>query len=125
MASKQKVNPYRNIDLGVTGQVVRALPVKIATLFLNNQHATAMRFVKFYDKASAATEADTPVHTIPVAPSVLGGAIAVNLSDGEFTFDTGLSIRCSTAVADADTGAPSANDMVVNLGWVDNLSYKA
>lgn len=123
MATNQKCTAYRNLDLGVTGQVVDATPVKIRTLFLNNNHATAMRFVKFYNKATAADQNDTPIFTIPVAPSILGGKIAINLTHGELAFSTGLSLRATTGVADNDTGAPSTNDVVVNLETVENYEY--
>lgn len=123
MATNQKVTPYRNLDLDENGVVVDASPVKVGTLFLSNLHATALRYVKFYDKATAATNADTPILTIPVAPTILGGTIDVNLLHREFPFNTGLSLRCTTGIADNDTGAPGANEMVVNLGLIENLSY--
>lgn len=123
MAQNQKVTPYRNLDLDETGVVVSALPIKVATLFLYNAHATAIRYVKFYNKATAAISTDTPILTIPVAPGILGGEISVNLLHREFEFSTGLSLRCTTGVADNDTGAPGANEMIVNLGTIDNLSY--
>lgn len=123
MAAKQKVTAYRNLDLDETGVVVDATPVKVRTLFINNLHATATRFVKFYDKATAATNADTPVFTIPVAASVLGGGVQVNLTHAELAFATGLSMRATTGIADNDTGAPGANEVVVNAELVENYEY--
>lgn len=123
MATNQKCTAYRNLDLGVTGQVVDATPCKIRTLFINNLHATAVRYVKFYNKATAATQADTPVFTIPVAPSILGGRTEINLTHAELAFSTGLSLRATTGLADADTGAPTAGDVVVNLQTVENYEY--
>lgn len=123
MGTNQKITPYRNLDLDETGVIVDGTPVKIAYLNLKNCHATAMRYVKFYDKATAATAADTPIYTIPVAPALLGGGEGENLIHREMVFNTGLSMRCTTGVADADTGAPGTNDMVVNLNLVENYSY--
>jgi hypothetical protein len=123
MSAKQKLTAYRNLDLDETGVVVDATPVKVRTIFLNNLHATATRFVKFYNKVTAATSADTPVFTIPVAASILGGGIQVNLTHAELAFPDGLSLRATTGIADNDTGAPGANEVVVNLGLVENYEY--
>lgn len=116
MGVSRKGIAYRNLDLDETGVVVSAVPCCVSTLFLANCHATAIRYVKFYNKATAADQNDTPVHTIPVGPTVLGGGlIQINLLGGDMEFSTGLSMRATTGVADSDTGAPSANDVVVNL----------
>ena len=123
MAQNQVVTPYRNLDLDETGVIVDATPCKVAVVSLCNLHATAVRYVKFYNKATAATNADTPILTIPVAPSILGGSIDVNLLHREWPFNTGLSMRCTTGIADNDTGAPGNNEMVVNLGIIENYNY--
>ena len=67
--------------------------------------------MKIYNKATAPTQSDTPVMTIPIPA---GGAANVEFSNG-IAFAAGISYRASTAVADNDTGAPTANDVVVNL----------
>lgn len=123
MARNQKVTTYRNIDLDETGVVVSSSPCKLAVLIVTNVNATSLRYLKLYDKATAATNADTPVITIPLAPSVLGGQLVINLKDREFAFATGLSARCTTGVADNDTGAPGANEIVVDIGTIANLDY--
>lgn len=41
---------------------------------------------------------------------------AVNVTDGVgIGFGTAISVAATTGVADADTGAPSANDLIVNI----------
>lgn len=119
MSTKQKVTPYRNIDLDETGVIVSASPVKVALWYLFNNSAAKL-YVKFYDKATAATNADTPKLTIPVPA---GSGANLNLCQREVPFSTGLSLRCTTGIADNDTGAPAANDMVVNLGTIENTDY--
>ena len=106
------VTAYRNLDLGVTGQVVCSYPCSISSYYIAN-NASAARFVKFYNKATAATESDTPVLTFEIPAN--GGANLALLNQG-WQFTTGLSIRGTTGVADSDTGAPSTNDIVINLG---------
>jgi hypothetical protein len=102
--------PYRKLDLGVTGQVVRATPCILDNYFISNVAATA-RFVKIYDKATAAAETDTPVKTICIPATA-----SANVAGLGWKFMNGCSVRCTNLVADNDTTAPTANDVVVNLG---------
>lgn len=106
---------YRNLDLGVAGQVVKASPGQITGYYIANNAAAAARFVKFYNKATAPTQADTPVFTyeIPQA-SKIERSIPL---DTLVNFSAGISLRATTGVADSDTGAPSTNDVVVNLEY--------
>jgi len=104
--------PYRNLDLGVTGQVVKASAGQLYNYFISN-NAIAARFVKFYDKATAPDQNDTPVWTFQIPA---GSAANVAFPNG-IAFAIGISIRGTTGVADNNTGAPSANDIVVNLGY--------
>lgn len=120
---KRKVTVYRNIDLDETGVVVGALPKSIAYLNASNTHATLIRYLKIYDKATAATNADTPVLTIPLTPIALGGNPPIDLNGYDVDFDNGISLRATTGVADNDTGAPGNNEVVVNLGYMDNLNH--
>ena len=101
---------YRNLDLGATGQVIKASSGYLYGYYIAN-NATSVRYLKVYDKATAATQADTPILTLPIPPT--GAANAV-WGDG-IPFSAGISVRATTGVADNDTGAPSTNDVIVNL----------
>lgn len=102
---------YRNINLGVTGQVVAPQSTKVFWYYFFNA-ATSIRYVKFYNLATVPTQSDTPVLTIPIPAS--SGA---NVSSPIGIFSNGLSLRATTGVADSDTGAPSANDVIVNIDF--------
>jgi len=104
--------PYRNLDLGTTGKVVKNSAGQLYNYFISN-NAAAARFVKFYDKATAPTDGDTPIWTFQLPP---GAAANVAFPNG-IAFANGISIRGTTGVADNDTGAPSTNDIIVNLGY--------
>jgi hypothetical protein len=39
----------------------------------------------------------------------------VNLGDIEIPFSDGIGVRATTGVADNDTGAPSANDIIAHV----------
>lgn len=104
---------YRNLDLGTTGQIVKATPGALLGWYIANQ-ATSARYVKVYDKATAPTESDTPVMTL-VIPASAGANAYYSAGWG---FDAGISLRATTAIADNSTAAPSSNDVVVNLIYV-------
>lgn len=101
---------YRNIDLGATGQVVKSSAGKIQGWSLRNDSGTP-RYVKVYDKATAATQVDTPVLTLPVGASQSESAANVYT----IPFASGISVRATTGVADNSTGAPNTNDVIVNI----------
>lgn len=108
------VKTYRNLDLGVTGQVVKAAKGQVFDLHFSNQ-AVAPRYIKLYDKATAPTASDTPLRTYAIPAST---AVALAVTNAGIEFLEGISLRATTGIADNDTGAPAANDVVVNLGWM-------
>jgi hypothetical protein len=102
---------YRNIDLDETGISVKASPAVVYGWYIYNK-AAAVTYVKFYNKATAATVGtDTPVMTLAL-PASSGANI---LSTTGIQFGTGLSVGATTGVADNDTGAPAANDCIINI----------
>lgn len=104
---------YRNLDVGVTGSIIKNAAGDILDITIANTSA-ALRYVKLYDKATAPDENDTPIRTYPVP---IGGSISPVVPDG-IGFTNGISIRATTGIADNDTGAPTANDVVVNVGYL-------
>lgn len=108
---REELTAYRSLDVGTTGAIVKNAEGQLFGGLLSNNHATDPRFFKLYNKATAPTQADTPVMTVR-----LPALSTVNFSvPNGVRFSAGISIRASTALADADTGAPSANDVVANL----------
>lgn len=103
---------YRNINLSTTGQIVKAAPATLCGWYIYSGRTSGTVWLKFYDKATAPTQADTPKMTIPLPTGPTGSNISWHLRPA---FDAGLSVRCSTGVADNDTGAPSSNECVVNI----------
>lgn len=80
------------------------------TLYAVNLNA-AVRYVKFYNKASSPTVGtDTPVATFPIPASTTGAGFAIDLGPG-FDFATGIAYATTTGAADADTGAVAANEI--------------
>ena len=105
---------YRNIDLDETGVNVKNAAGQVYGWYIYN-NATTTRYVKLYNIASAPTVGTTtPVMTIAVPGSTNGGAANVEFTNG-IAFATGIGIGATTGVADNNTGAPAANDLVINL----------
>jgi hypothetical protein len=101
---------YRNISV-IAGDIVKNAPGFLTGFMLINQ-AAAWRYVKFYDKATApVVGTDVPKMTIPLPPA---SGIPLSPSDGIY-FSLGIGIAATTAIADADVGAPAANDVVASV----------
>lgn len=103
---------YRNINLGVVGQVVKASAGQIYNLFAYNLH-TVVQFVKIYNKATAADETDVPIATIPVPA---GSGVVIPIDHGE-AYATGISVRGTGALADNDTTATTASTLILKLDY--------
>jgi hypothetical protein len=101
---------YRSLSVLATGLVVKASPGRVYGWHLSNSGAAAAH-VKFYDKATAATQADTPVMTLRLAA---GASYSLDLGPG-IGFSAGIGVRAVTEVADNGTTAPGANEVVANI----------
>lgn len=75
----------------------------------------AVRYLKFYNKASAPTVGtDTPVLTFPIPGNTAGAGFNISIPQGiEFTL--GIALALTTSAADADTSAVAAGDIIINL----------
>jgi hypothetical protein len=102
---------YRKLDAqNGTSDTVRNGDCVLRSWFISNVASTA-RFVKLYNKINA-TSSDTPVATICIPATA-----SANVGDMDWYFSTGLSVRCTTLVADNDNTAPTANDVIVHIGY--------
>ncbi len=106
--------PSKTISAASTNATsVKASAGQVGGWYFYNANA-AVRFLKLYNKASAPTVGtDVPVLTLPIPP----GAAANLIGDVGIAFGTGIAFALTTGVADADTGAVAANEIVVNLLW--------
>jgi len=103
---------YRSIDLDETEEEVKATAGQLFGWYLYNAAASA-RYLKFYNATAAnvTVGTTTPVLTIPVAA---GAAANVEFSNG-IAFGTAISAAVTTGLADNDTGAPGANEFIINI----------
>lgn len=107
------LTPYRNLDLNSTGVNLKTSAGQIYQAKCFNRHATDFRYVKIYDKASAPSSSDTPIETWMLPPK---GGLVFSGTMGT-AHSLGIGLRATTGIADNDTGAPSTNDVIVNIGY--------
>ena len=102
---------YRNINLGASGRNIKSSAGQIYGWFLFNRSAS-VRYIKLYNKSSAPSVGlDTPIMTIPLPA---GAGANVNFTSG-ISFTRGVGIGATTGVSDNNTGAPAANEVLVNI----------
>jgi len=112
------VKPYKYISLASTNaNTINAQQSKLYVVSAIGLTST-VRYLKFYDKATAPTVGtDTPVLTIPVPANTQGAGIVIPFNI-PIDFISGLSFAITSGSADNDTGAVGAGDVIVNLTYV-------
>lgn len=94
--------------------VVKAAKAILYAYQFFNATATA-RYVKLYNKATAPTVGtDVPVRRLIIPPN---GLVAFHAEEGLGAFTAGLAYAITGALADADTTAVAAGDVVVNIDY--------
>ncbi len=113
------VKIYRNLDLEIVGQVVKASPGQLYGGYFFNNHATLIRYVHIYNKATTPVvvsgsppTGDTPVMTI-ACPAQVNTPIPASIVGIEFLL--GIGLRATSGFADTDVGAVDANELQANL----------
>lgn len=73
----------------------------------------AVRYLKLYNKATSPTVGtDTPVATLPIPASATGAGFVLPIGPGA-DFSTGIAYATTTGIADSDTGAVAANEIIL------------
>ena len=107
---------FKSLDLDESEEEVKNSPGAVFFVHAVNTNAAA-RYLKLYD----ATDANTTVGTtVPVA------TFRLPVSGTPFTFETqrglnfanGITAAATTGIADNDTGAPGANEVIVVIGYI-------
>lgn len=113
--------PFKNLDVDETEDAVKASAGYLFSLHAMNL-SNAKRYLKIYNATVASVTVGTtvPVHTylIPTMGDTNGAGFTINLgATGEY-YDTAITIAATTGFADNDTGAPGANEIIVNGTYV-------
>lgn len=111
--------PYKLNSAATTNATsLKATPGIVGMIVVTNVNA-AVRYLKFYNKATAPTVGtDTPLLVFAIPASTTGGGIAVPVPDKGIAFSTGIAFALTTGATDADTNAVGANDIIVNIAYL-------
>lgn len=110
MNTAPEATVYRSLALADTGVAIKTTPTRVLGWSLTNSSG-AIRYVKLYNKATAAAAADTPVFTIGV-PTL---STVTFYPSGGVNFPLGLSARCVTEPADAGTTGATSGDVLAHI----------
>jgi hypothetical protein len=107
---------FRSLDLDESEEEVKGSAGCLYKLRLTNR-TTSARYVKLYNAtaASVSVGTTTPIDTIVVPGGTsadLCTVVTESFGGVGLTFDTALCLAATTGLADNDTGAPGANDVV-------------
>lgn len=110
--------PYKNLDCDETEDEIKATAGKLFWIHVMNLHASSTRYIKFYNATATNVTVGTtvPVLTFPVPANVAGFTIGFGPQGTQF--DTAITVAATTGFADNDTGAPGANEIVLNAGYL-------
>jgi hypothetical protein len=105
---------FRSIDLDESEEEVKATAGNVYGYYFANTNAAA-RYLKFYNATAANTTVGTttPVMTMYLPPTS-AGHVGFSFPAG---FATAITVAATTGVADNDTGAPGANEVIVNIWY--------
>ena len=107
---------FRSLDLDETEEEVKGSAGTVYGIIFSNL-ATATRFLKFYNAtaASVTVGTTTPVLTIPIPGNSADDITGVISFPQGIAFSTAITVAATTGIGDSDTGAPGANEVVVNV----------
>lgn len=110
---------FRSIDLDETEEEVKNTGGQVYWIHAMNLGASTL-FLKFYN-ATAATVVvgtTTPVLTFPLATQgdTNGAGFTLSIPNG-IAFGTAITVAATSGIADADTGDPGTNTVILNMGY--------
>ena len=107
---------FRSLDLDETEEDVKTSAGQVYAVWFSNM-ATTTRFLKFYNATAAnvTVGTTTPVLTLALPGNSSDDISGVFSSTMGIAFDTAITVAATTGLADNDTGAPAANDVICNV----------
>lgn len=107
---------FRSIDLDESEEEVKASAGRVYGVAFSNM-ATSTRFLKLYNATATnvTVGTTTPVITLALPGNASDDVSGVLSFPFGISFDTAITAAATTGIADNDTGAPAANDVIVNI----------
>lgn len=113
--------PYKNLDVDESEDDIKTSAGKLFWLHAMNLTA-AVLYLKIYNSVAASVTVGTTVpdltFPLPTMADTNGAGFAINFGDAGMQFTTGICIAATTGLADNNAGAPAANAVVVNAGFL-------
>ena len=110
---------FRSLDLDETEEDIKTSAGQLYFIHAMNL-ANGVRYLKLYNATAAnvTVGTTTPVLTFPLPTmgDTNGAGFTVSIPQG-LAFGTAISAAVTTGLADNDTGAPGASEVVVNIGY--------
>ena len=110
---------FRSIDIDESEEEIKGSAGQVFSIVAFNRTATPL-YLKFYNDTAAnvIVGTTTPVLTflIPANADSDGAGFSYSNPIG-LAFSAAITVACTTGVLDNDTGAPGANDAIVNVGY--------
>jgi hypothetical protein len=108
---------FLSIDLDESEEEVKATAGTLYAIHAVNL-ASTVRYLKFYNDTTAnvTVGTTTPVLSLPIPAATNKAGFTWNIPQG-LAFSTAITAAATTGVAHSDTGAPGANEVVINLGY--------
>lgn len=107
---------FKSIDLDETEEEVKGSAGQVYSMWVTNT-ATATRWVKFFNAPASGVTIGTatPIITIGIPGNTSDDVTGLFGGGYGIAFDTAITVAATTGVADLDTGAPGANEVIVNI----------
>lgn len=112
--------PYFNLDCDESEDDIKTSAGKLYWVHAVNL-ANAKRYLKFYNATAAnvtvGTTAPVLSFPIPTMGDTNGAGFTIHFGDMGVQFDTAICVAATTGFANNDTGAPGANEIILNAGY--------
>ena len=110
---------YKNLDVDESEDQIKATAGQLYWIHGINLAATKI-YLKFYNATAATVVVGTTVpdltFPLPTQGDTNGAGFTLSIPNG-IAFGTAITVAATTGFADADSGAPAANTVILNLGY--------
>lgn len=106
---------FHSLDLDETEEDVKTSAGQVYSMTITNLHATDRRYIRLYNEAAATMVVGTTAASVVIGVKALETLHLV--WDKGLAFSTAICAAATTGIAANDTGAPGANEVLINIGY--------